>query len=234
VYLCLIKKLVISTHENYGHFGAHKIADVLLEHFVWPNLRRDVRKIIASCAICQKTKRSNVQYKGDLQCNVSEAPGELVAIDLYGSLPRAQAGMMYLLVMIDVFSKFVAIYPLRRATTDGILRKILLNFVPSLGKMAAILSDRGTQFTAKRWSRVLNAEGIAVKLTSAWHPASNPAERGMREIGRICRTYCNEKHTTWLKFVPLITRWINITTHESTGVTPFELQHGRRPDREIQ
>ncbi|KAF4520458.1 hypothetical protein B566_EDAN004709 [Ephemera danica] len=116
-----------------------------------------------------------------------------------------------------------------RATTLSTLRKFLDCYVPTLGKPLAALSDRGSQFTAKAWTRELNAVGIKVRFCSPRHPASNPAERVMREIGRVFKAYCSNKHTTWSSMVPKLTQWLNLTTHDSTGYTPYQLQFGRKP-----
>ena len=64
-----------------------------------------------------------------------------------------------------------------------------------------------------------------------YHPQSNQAERVMREIGRIFRAYCHAKHSEWPMFVSKILDWLNCTTHESTGFTPYELAKGTHPQR---
>ena len=55
----------------------------------------------------------------------------------------------------------------------------------------------------------------------------------MRELGRVFRTFCHSKHTTWIDLVPDINRWFNLVTHDSTGFTPFELQFGTKPTHEL-
>ncbi|KAF4529854.1 hypothetical protein B566_EDAN017962 [Ephemera danica] len=62
----------------------------------------------------------------------------------------------------------------------------------------------------------MDAEGIKIKFTSPYHPASNPVERVMREIGRICRAYCYDKHTRWPDMIPKLIVWLNITTHDNS------------------
>ena len=53
----------------------------------------------------------------------------------------------------------------------------------------------------------------------------------MREIGSIFRAYCRAKHTEWPLYVQKVEEWLNSTTHESTGFTPYELIKGTRPPR---
>jgi hypothetical protein len=39
-----------------GHFGAKKTEDILVGHFFWPKMRRDVARLVARCTTCQKAK----------------------------------------------------------------------------------------------------------------------------------------------------------------------------------
>jgi hypothetical protein len=68
---------------------------------------------------------------------------------LVGPLPRANLGMTCLLVVMYEFSKYVVVYPLRRPTTDIILRKILNEYIPSFSKPVAILAECGSQISQK-------------------------------------------------------------------------------------
>ena len=92
--------------------------------------------------------------------------------------------------------------------------------------MKRILSDNGTQFTSNEWRNALEKEGIKVIFSSVRHPESNPTERVMREIGRMMRGMCKEKHTEWANYVKEIENMLNITSHFSTEVTPHELHFG--------
>ncbi|KAG8239811.1 hypothetical protein J437_LFUL019373, partial [Ladona fulva] len=101
----------------------------------------------------------------------------------------------------------------------------------SVRHRAKILSDHGTQFTGSLWRRELTELGVGIVFSSVRHPQSNPSERVMRELSRVFRTYCSEKHTEWLKLIPWINVWFNEVAHESTGITPTEVHFGRKPNR---
>ena len=51
--------------------------------------------------------------------------------------------------MIDKFTKYAKLYPLKRATCKATIRKVD-EFIDSVGKPQKILTDRGTQFTCKK------------------------------------------------------------------------------------
>lgn len=102
-----------------------------------------------------------------------------------GPLYRGQLGMKYILALVDIFSKHVKLYAIRRANTDTILNKVIHAYLPKDGLIKKILTDNGTQFTSNKWTEQLQARGIKTSFTTVYHPESNPVERVNREIGRI-------------------------------------------------
>lgn len=215
--------LVKETHEQYGHLGATKIYHLLRFQYQLNHMYRIIKKITQSCDICQKSKMNNQLARGPLISNIPKGPRELVSLDLIGPLPRGQLGARYILVLLDVFTKYIQIYPIKKATTDIILNRIKSQYIPTCGKFKRILTDNGTQFHSKKWIEQLKLLDIQISVTTAYHPEGNPVERANREIGRILRTYCHRKHTSWVGYLKKIEYWLNNTTHTTTGYTPQAL-----------
>ncbi|XP_046737537.1 uncharacterized protein LOC124406225 [Diprion similis] len=125
-------------------------------------------------------------------------------------------GVQYLLVVMDAFSKYVSLYPIQKTTTRISLVKLIKDYFPKLA-----------------WKETLEKEGIKTIYSSIRHPQSNPTERYMRELGRFFRTYCSEQHTKWAKYVKQIEEILNLTTHHSTGYTPYEVHFNKNPKFKI-
>jgi len=115
----------------------------------------------------------------------------MVSADLMGPLPRGQGGCRYILAILDVFSKYIKLYPLKKATTDTIIKRLVNEYIPTIGLFKKILTDNGTQFTSTKWEKVMQGLKITNLHTTIYHPESNPVERANREIGRLLRTYCH-------------------------------------------
>ena len=96
-----------------------------------------------------------------------------------------------------------------------------------------ILSDHGSQFTSDKWYDTLRENNIKPIHSSIRHPESNPSERVMRELGRLFRAFCHDKHTSWANMVKQVEWWLCTVTHDSTGFTPNQLHYGVPPDRGI-
>lgn len=129
------------------------------EHFTSHHTIRITREIIKKCDLCQRCKDNNKQCLGATKAIVPEHKGDLVSADYYRPLVTSTAGVKYILVLIDNFTKYVKLYTLKRATTRGTIIK-LKDYIEKYGKPRAILTDNGTQFTTSRWQEGLAELGI--------------------------------------------------------------------------
>lgn len=116
----------------------------------------------------------------------------------------------------------------------AVTQKICDRYIPEIGKPRRILSDHGTQFTSKRWKRSLEDLGIRVVFSLIRHPQGNPVERVMRELGRMFRALCANRHAGWACQIPTIERNFHLCTHLTTGFAPQEIHFGTPVKDEIQ
>ncbi|PNF15702.1 hypothetical protein B7P43_G12473 [Cryptotermes secundus] len=195
------------------------------------NLGRKVRKLLAICETCQKVKHPNWKYDVESRPHLPERKGQLVSVDFYGPVPQGRGGVRYLFVCLDVFTKYVKLYPLKSATTKACLRRLTDDYIPHVVKPEMILSDHGTQYTSSPWVRGLEALGIRARYSPIRNPQSNPAERYMREIGKACRIYCERNHRKWPELIPHIEAWLNKTNSDAAGFTPDEMMYGGEAPR---
>ena len=149
-----------------------------------------------------------------------------MATDIYGSLPTSRAGVRYILVYHDVFSRYIKLYPLRSATTKACLNELINKYFGDVIKPKCSLSDNATQFRSPSWSRQLQQQGVDIRFAPIRHPESNPGERCMRVLSKFCRIYCNENHRKWAELLPHIENWMNNSVRSSNGYTPSELMYG--------
>ena len=225
-------KIVNYIHSKYGHFGAGKVEKIIRELGYWKSMGKSIRKILAGCHLCQMSKYPNRQYAGQMLNIIPLEKNKLFSADIYGPLPRAIRGNMNLFVIMDVFSKVTHLYPITRPTTKNCARCVK-HFVTLYGSSERILTDNGSQFANERWIEEMNALGMNAIFSSIRAPQGNPSERVMREISRLFRAYCHQKHTLWVELVPHINRWLLYIPHESSGITPYEAHFKRKPEREF-
>lgn len=229
----LTEDIIIAYHLSLGHYGAEKCYAAIKEKFWWKGMARSIRVCLSRCDRCQRTKHPSKYLEGPWQNVERKEKGELVLCDYYGPLVKAKYGYMYVFVIIDCFTKYVKLYPMRRATTKTTLKLFLEKYCVEFGKPKEILSDNGSQFTSKMWIDTLKGEGIRPIFCSIRNPQGNMAERVMRRLGQVFRIYCNKKNWQWYEWLEDTEKWINNVTHSSTGFQPIRLQTGKYPEDSI-
>ena len=227
----LAKKLALELHDIYGHVAHKKIFRIIDEDFAFLNMKRKIHSWLKTCEICQKVKHKNAISQAPLQIIKVDKPNQLLSIDFIGPLPKARAGLRYVLVCLDAFSKFVALYPLKNATTEAVISRIFNDYIKNHGKPERIQCDHGTQFTSPKWTEKLKKEGILCTFSSIRHPQSNIVERCNREIKRFFHTFVDEKHGAWAIYVKDVEKILNEVHHDATEFTPIELHKNMKPTR---
>jgi transposase InsO family protein len=155
-----------------------------------------------------------------------------MTLGLYGQLPTGRGGVKYLLVSLDVFSKHVALYHLKAATTRGYLNKVKTHYFPEIAAPETVLSDHGSQFSSASRSIALLELGIQTRYSPVRYPESYPTELVMREFGKYeyFKVSCHTKQKKLPELVPFIGKWLNVPDSR-TGYAPIELLNGSsRPD----
>ena len=94
-----------------GHFGVGKTLGVLQEHFYWPQMRRDVKRICEWCVTCRQAK-SKVQPHGIyILLSIPTEPWVDISMDFVLGLPRSKTARDSIFVVVDRFSKMAHFIP---------------------------------------------------------------------------------------------------------------------------
>lgn len=102
----------------------------------------------------------------------------------------------------------------------------------NVGELRKVLSDRGTQFTSKKWWRALEDKRIQMILISIRYLQANMVERVNRELATLFRTLLpQQRHNAWLAQLGNVETILNVSHHDTTEVTPYDVLWGRKPIR---
>lgn len=104
------------------------------------------------------------------------------------------------------------------------------NIIGSHGCPKAIISDRGTQFTSHEFSEAVARLGIEHKMTTPYHPQCNGMDERLNgTLVRILRVYVGENQHDWDEKLKWAVFAYNITQHESSGYSPYQMLYGLQP-----
>ena len=224
------ERLVEEIHISYGHIGMKRTYQLFKEHFTGDKVYKFTKHMIKTCEKCQKNKDHHKKGTGETKPMLPQSKGEMVSMDYYGPLPTSTSGVKYLLIIVDNFTKYVKLYPMKKATTAITINK-LKQYIFEVGKPKTILTDNGTQFTSKSWTKNLEKLGIRPKYTPIRNPCTNLSERVNRQLRNLFRILVGGHHAKWAKYIRLVEECINGTYHHTIEITPHQAQWSQKPKR---
>ena len=232
VPLGLRSQLLETFHEDplAGHMGRFKTYKRLQALAYWPKLSLDVKQHVRCCQVCQRNKPESRKPAGLLQQTIVHRPWEMLGVDLMGPFPRSTKGHVYLLVFVDYYSRWVELFALRQATAETVSKVLTEEILTRWGVPDYILSDQGSQFVSSVFEATCQQWNVAQKRTTAYHPQTNMTERINRNLKAMIASYVGDHHKHWDQHLPEFRFALNSAVHESTGVTPAEVNL-RRPLR---
>jgi len=131
-----------------------------------------------------------------------------------------------LLVFHDVFSKWVELIPLRKATTAVVQKAFRERMLGRVGVPRKLVCDNGTQFTSRALKDYLTKLGVEVQYTAPHCRQENPTERTNRTVKTLISQLSGNDQSSWDSMLPEISLAINSSISDSTGYTPAFLTQG--------
>ena len=183
-----------------------------------------VIEYINKCETCKKTKPYNQITTPPAGKYVPPGrPWRIVATDICGPYTMSRKGNRFLLVAIDIFSKFTIIKPVRSASAENVTKFIEEEVILKFACPEILLSDNGTQYKSLIFKNMLNARGVQSWYTAYYFAAANPTECVNKTIGNAIRAYIRDDtdHKSWDSHIQEIANAINHSCHSSTGETPY-------------
>ena len=97
-----------------------------------------------------------------------------------------------------------------------------------------MISDKGPQFASKFMGELYKCLGIQRTLSMAYHPQTNgQTEQMNQEIEAFLQHYVNYKQDDWANWIAEAEFQYNDKQHSTTGFSPFYLNYGRHPGKEM-
>lgn len=222
-------KIIKSYHNEAtaGHNGITGTIARITPRYFWSGMRKMITDYVKKCPECQKYKTSNLKPAGLIQSTAARQRFEVIAIDFFGPLPATQEGFQHILIIEDVASRWVELFPLKQATAsncaDIILNEIILRF----GTPRRIISDNGTQFISAIMQKLTFCLGISQEFKPRYHPESNPVERKNRDLKTQLAMVVGTNHPSWIKNIAAVRFAMNTLKCSSTGYSAAFLTFGR-------
>tara|TARA_B100001094_G_scaffold177896_2_gene171895 strand:+ start:925 stop:3219 length:2295 start_codon:yes stop_codon:yes gene_type:complete len=150
-------------------------------------------------------------------------------IDLIDFNNNKDRGYRYIVVIIDIFSKFIYLHPIKDKTgpsVNMVLRKIFLN-----GDIPRIIGcDQGSEFSNESLNVLLSEFNVKLVVSAPYRPQTQGfVENKNRQIKAYIALHSNKYNNTrqWYDILDSVAFSINNTEHSVTKLTPMEVHRGR-------
>ena len=106
----------------------------------------DVSAFVGNCVQCARNRVGKVRKPNFLKTFPPKDPLTDLCMNLLDPLPRTEAGIEYLLVIVDRFWKMTRAIPLQRIDAESIAAAFFDHCAAVYRPPATVLSDNGPQF----------------------------------------------------------------------------------------
>ena len=222
-------------HDRQAHVGVKKSWGILRRLYWWPHARQDLRMYIRLCSICRRMKVPRHKAGQGQVVNNGSSPWSFVTCDVY-DVGWASGEFTKVLAFVDQFTRGVLCIPLKTDhTSEDIADAIAHVLMRFYGKPLAIRSDRGSVLISETIEQLYDKHKISMEDGTAYHHATaGSCERFFGVLRHMLLTHrLASKDDQWHTYLPLLETAYNNTINETTGFTPFFINHLRHPDLEL-
>merc|ERR1711911_49378 len=219
------RRKIFDVVHGLGHPGVERTRQAIRQKFVWPNMKQDVSRWARECVPCQRAKITRhtsppIQNFELPQRRFSHIHADLVAMPMSN-------GYNHLLTIVDRFTRWPTAIPVKDIAADTVIDALTHNWISTYGVPETITTDRGSQFTSRIWTQLLQVWGIRHNTTTAYHPQSNGlVERLHRRLKESLMALCRDERENWYWRLPMTLLALRTTIKPDVGASPSDLVYG--------
>lgn len=223
-------QVVEANHDDIGHFSLDKTLDKIKSNYLFVKMRRFIKKYVESCLECSHAKIPAGKRAGELHpIQKVEYPFHTLHIDHLGPFVRSKKKNSYLLIIVDAFTKYIQLVPVKSTKTVHSI-KAMRQYFHTFSVPKRLISDRGTSVTSKRFHTFLDSLGVKHVMNAVATPRANgQVERYNRTVlSALTSTNHGKPDNVWDECISEIQWGLNNTINKGIGKTPSEALFGMR------
>ena len=216
-------------HETLtGHGGIAKTQYALRQCFYWATSHKDIVKFIQMCLVCQSIKPGPKDQVLAGKGYLPVLPFDCLAIDLVSTGRKTPRGNLYVLVAVDLVSRYAWFLPAKSREAPHLAGLLVKGIFDHWGLPKFLMSDRAGEFTSKHFTSVLKELEVRHHKATPYNPQSNSVvERMNRTLLQLLRGMLVEFNSQWDDLLPWCARCYNGAFHRSINNTPYYLMFMR-------
>lgn len=117
-------------------------------------MHKDIFQYTCLCEVCQSQKPDDDSRMSPRKVS---HPWEVVCTDLIGPLPVSYAGNRYVLVVIDLFTKYYLLVLLKKATSSAVVKRMENDVFMIYGVSERLICDNGRQYISNSFRKMISS-----------------------------------------------------------------------------
>ncbi|GBM62968.1 Transposon Tf2-8 polyprotein [Araneus ventricosus] len=221
----LIKVCIETAHAP--HFGVRKTFEFIRHKYQWKGMYLDTKNFCEHCEKCLENKPKAKLTQTQMIPKRNLAPGQCIAIDVVGKLPRSTDNKNFILTIIDHYSRYLEAYPLQNITSRTIIN-CLNKYFANFGLPKFLITDNATNFISNEMVEFFDRLNIQHRKSSIYYPMANGLlERAHRTMKESLASMC-ESTFQWSEKLLFFKLYYNNSIHSVTKFAPAEIFFGRK------
>ena len=223
-------------HDRMGHLGLGKCYPLIAERYYWDvdkAMRAETAWYINHCQICQRAKALRTTPGAYQTDRVGDHPWDIISMDEY-SVGHALAidGRGGTFDCGDLFGRAISCTAIGAHTTSEEVAQAYVDTVlRHHGRSREVRCDRGSNLISAAVRQLFKRFGMILKDGSSHqHKVAAFVERWHQTLQQLLDAFrigTGEKR--WYLYLSLLELCFNATINESTGYSPFFINHLRHP-----
>jgi hypothetical protein len=158
-----------------GHLGVKRTLNLMFRRGVsWLGVRKDIKKYVEGCLVCQKTKSKIGPGSNKLfPMKIPGSPWEVMFWDLIGPLPESRT-YNAVVTMVDTKTKAIKLKAANITISAQGMAVIMKNRVfREEGLPFKVISNRGPQFVSSFVKELYDMLGVEGNPSTTYHPQTD-------------------------------------------------------------
>lgn len=222
----MVASVIRAHHDDAAHVGYEKTLRGISENFWFPAMRKRVRDHISNCLTCVMANDASNRFEGET--SLYPAPTaimQVVHVDHFGPLAETPGHYKHILVVVDAFSRFTWLTPVKSTTSRETIHRLEDIFSLS-GNPAELVSDRGTAFTSREFIDFIDRSRIKHRKVAVAAPWANGIVERVNRFIKGALTKILDEPDQWSVKLPVLQYLVNNTFHAGTETTPSKIVFG--------
>lgn len=226
-------KVVYMVHSlpTTAHPGKTKTMKLVAERYYWPKMAEFANQFTLACRECSWTNQWTDKTPGLLKpLPVGERLWQHVAFD-FKKMPKSKNGYDNMFLMVDRFGKRAITRPCHaNATAKDAARYYYESVWRYYGTPDTATSDRGSQFVSDFTNELCKLTRVKQNIATTGHAQTDGQSEILNKIyDQRLRPFVSHFQDDWDELLPAMDLAHAILPHETTGISPYELELGQKP-----